>query len=417
MPQFNPPDWLIKDYLDRKSPVEQASEGVANTINSYAAMKNMETQRQNDALGTYVKAFEAGGPQFAGDVARRVGLQNPPALPGRTATMTGSGTAGTLIPPGPPTMQPAPEQMPTPTEEQMQQSLPGEHVIGHWNETMGQQTPAGPNLPGSPDIESLLTMGNFGRKEIAARESLQKLNDSQTSYKEKYSPKNAFTPQQILDKGTFDPLNDKEITVPDQDARESRKAERLSKAVTDYGKQIETNPIIKKLHEQNQGLHSVEEMLTLVGSGNTVASSAMGMKMARAMGEVGVITENDVKRYVESRALGQAAADKLSGWIRGVPSDATQAEVRQITDVLRDSYDGQVQPIYNRYIDRFARAYHMSPEEAAHQLAFPYNPSAGNGTGPRSNSSAGGKVPQVGENFGGGRVLKVTKVQKETKPK
>lgn len=403
MPQFNPPDWLIKEYLDQKSPVQQASEGAQNTLATYMQLKAQEASKQNDAMGTYVKAFEAGGPAFAGDVAKRVGLENPPVLPGGTTAQapTPNGIPGNVIPPGPPSTQPQPPQAP-PTAGVAGQS--GTPIMAHWNATMGGSDNSDlPELPGTPDVNGLMGMGNYGRKQISTLESVQKLKDSQDAR----GIKRTYTPKELHDKGTFDPMHDKEITLPDTSARDNRREDSLAKAVTDYGKQIETNPIITALNKQNLGLHNVDEMSQLVAKGNTVASSAMGMKMARAMGEVGVVTENDVKRYVQSRKISQAAADKLSGWLNGVPSDATLDEVNQITKVLRDSYDEQVQPIYNRYITRFSKAYKITPEEAADRLAFPYNPNPTS-----SDSSRGGGLPEIGGTFEGGRVLKVTKVQK-----
>ena len=41
-------------------------------------------------------------------------------------------------------------------------------------------------------------------------------------------------------------------------------------------------------------------LIDLVKSGNTVAFSALGTKTAKAMGEVGVLTESDIARYVRS---------------------------------------------------------------------------------------------------------------------
>lgn len=399
--QFDPPEWLIKDYLEQKSPVQQAAEGTQQTLGAYAQIKNQEAQRQNDALGTYVKAYDSGGPEFATDIARRIGLQNPPALPSKAA----AGAPGVAVGQNPPNTV----QMPIPGQGSQPMSMaPTSPIVAHWNQSTGQSqsTPGMPELPGNSDPEELLKMGNFGRKELAGRESLQKLKDSQDAH----GIKTPITKEDLLKKGSYDPNKDFVVEPPDNSFKDKGREDRLARAVTDYAEKIEKHPIIKKLQEQSLGLHSVEDMLDLVGKGNTVASSAMGMKMARAMGEVGVITEQDVKRYVQSRKLTQAAGDKVLGWTKGVPSDATQGEIKEIANYLQDRYNTDAQPIYNRYIERFARAYKTTPEDAAYQLNFPYEPHPG------ASSSMGGSMPQVGGTFEGGKVLKVTRVEKAPKP-
>lgn len=134
------------------------------------------------------------------------------------------------------------------------------------------------------------------------------------------------------------------------------------------------DPRIKPLYAQDIGLRQVGEIQKMVAGGNTVAAGALGVKMAKAMGEVGVLTDQDVARYVVSGRLDRMAADKLSKWIRGVPSDATQAEINQISTVLRDSFSEKIQPVYNEYLESFAEVEGLTPEDVAKKMAIPYAP-------------------------------------------
>jgi len=161
--------------------------------------------------------------------------------------------------------------------------------------------------------------------------------------------------------------------------RETRKDERLGAAALNYWKTLETNPVIKTLKQQDVGLGQVDALISLVNSGNTVASNALGTKMARGMGEVGVLTDADVYRYVQSGQLARGAADKLSRMIKGIPTEATLDEMKDITRVLRQSYEQKIQPIYNDAIDRFAANYDLSPEEASKRLVIPYTRSKKSG--------------------------------------
>lgn len=134
------------------------------------------------------------------------------------------------------------------------------------------------------------------------------------------------------------------------------------------------DPRVKPLFAQDIGLKQVGQIQSLVQGGNTVAASALGTKMARAMGEVGVLTDQDVARYVVSGRLDRMAADKLSKWMRGVPSDATQAEISQIASTLSDNFSEKVQPVYNEYIDSFSQVEGMTPDEVSKKMGIPYQP-------------------------------------------
>jgi hypothetical protein len=156
--------------------------------------------------------------------------------------------------------------------------------------------------------------------------------------------------------------------------REEKMQYRMGKDIVAYTEKYEKNPVVAELKKQGVALGQVDQMIALTRAGNTVSASAMGTKMARAMGEVGVLTESDIKRYVQSGKLTQGAADKLSKWLTGAPSEATLEEISQISEALRDSYAGKVQPIANTYIERLARNYKLDPEEAAFRMDLEYKP-------------------------------------------
>lgn len=134
------------------------------------------------------------------------------------------------------------------------------------------------------------------------------------------------------------------------------------------------DPRIKPLHAQGIGLQQIGEVENMAKGGNTVASSALGVKMARGMGEVGVLTESDITRYVQSGRLDRKAADVLSKWFTGTPSDATLNEISQIASVLRDSFSEKIQPIYNEYIESFSEVEGKTPDEISRMMAIPYSP-------------------------------------------
>lgn len=168
---------------------------------------------------------------------------------------------------------------------------------------------------------------------------------------------------------------------------------KFDKDVLTYSEKYESNPTIKSLKSQGIALGQVDQMIQLSRDGNTVSASAMGTKMARAMGEVGVLTESDIKRYVQSGKLAQGAGDKLSKWISGKPTDATMDEIQQISNTLRDSFDSKIQPITNTYVDRLSRNYHISTDEAAFRLGVEYKPVGKSGdSGDKGGGGTGNKI-------------------------
>lgn len=172
-------------------------------------------------------------------------------------------------------------------------------------------------------------------------------------------------------------------------AQTGKGMDRRSDSIIRYSEAMERNPFIKELKKQDLGLAQVNELGGLIKGGNTVASKALGMKMARGMGEVGVMTDSDVTRYVQSGRLDRRSADTLSSWMQGKPTDATLQEIGQISDVLRDSYSTKVQSVHDTYVERLSRNYKIPPEEAAYLLAVDYSKAKGSKT---ENAGAGSGV-------------------------
>lgn len=146
--------------------------------------------------------------------------------------------------------------------------------------------------------------------------------------------------------------------------------DRMSKQAADN---LNNHWMIKRLGEQGMGLDSVNGLIDLARKGNTTAFSSVGPKMAKAMGEVGVLTENDVKRYVQSKQLSRSTGDKWSNWVAGHPSEMTMDEIQEITRVLKGGMDSKINPIYKNATLQLAHNMHMAPEEAAYRLNVDWN--------------------------------------------
>jgi hypothetical protein len=119
--------------------------------------------------------------------------------------------------------------------------------------------------------------------------------------------------------------------------KEANRETRIANQITQYSERLRNNKIIMGAKQANVSADQVEEMATAAKSGNTVAASAMAARMARAMGEVGVLTDSDLARYVQSGQIAQGLGDKLSKALTGASSDLTVDEIRQTAKIMKSS--------------------------------------------------------------------------------
>lgn len=183
----------------------------------------------------------------------------------------------------------------------------------------------------------------------------------------------------------------KELKVEGVQKRfETAEERRRQNDILNYTEKLEKNSTYVKLKDQSVGMNQIPTLIKLIEDGNTVAASALGIKMAKALGEVGVMTEQDVVRYIRSGQLTQKAGDILLTWMKGKPTEATLNEVNQVSSVIKGKMTESMQGIYNTYVNRLARNYKMTPEDAAFALDVPYDPSFSTSTGTNSSGSSGG---------------------------
>jgi hypothetical protein len=158
-----------------------------------------------------------------------------------------------------------------------------------------------------------------------------------------------------------------------QRERDIKENERRMSRYRQYFLDLEQrDPVIKEVRKQELSLQAVNALENLVEDGNTVAFSALGTKMARGMGEVGVLTEQDIKRYVRSGMVTQKAADTVSTWLRGKPTQATMDEIKGITNAMRLAFQEKVQPRYDQFIKTYSSIEKVTPEQFAADLKISY---------------------------------------------
>ena len=237
---FNPPEWLLQEYFNRKSPIQVAAEGAQNVIGTYATLQNQQltqqlAQEQKDI--ELAKLSSEGGTNSIDTLnAIRKGRGLPPltiptsqpssAIPPTQNQGTPYDAQGNPIM-GPMQGPPLPGVGLGMKAQQTPQSGIGapSPIIDHWNVTMGQgqaggmpPTPTGkptaPDLGSDPAIQEFNQLGSRAYQQKYGSKGLEKLKTAlaiRKGLQEKKGILTPFTHAQILAKGSFDP--NKEIAM------------------------------------------------------------------------------------------------------------------------------------------------------------------------------------------------------------
>lgn len=120
---------------------------------------------------------------------------------------------------------------------------------------------------------------------------------------------------------------------------------------------LKDDPRAKKAVEQGMALESIEPLLKEIESGNEMAIQSLGTQLARAMGEVGVLTDTDVIRYVQGTSWGRKLKD---WWARGaegeLPKDAIDG-IRKNIKAINTNLKTNLNSVYNNAAGRMKTAY------------------------------------------------------------
>lgn len=164
--QFNPPEWLLQEYMNRKSPVEQAAEGAQKTLGTYMTLQQQQATQDLAQEDRDIKlAGLAGESGTAGmDTLNAIRKsQGRPAL-----TIPGTASASSAPPPTAPAADPE-ANFSSDSGQATAVAPNGSPVISHWNSTVGQASSGGPTPPpgkpqspemgSDPAIQEFLQLG------------------------------------------------------------------------------------------------------------------------------------------------------------------------------------------------------------------------------------------------------------------
>lgn len=153
--------------------------------------------------------------------------------------------------------------------------------------------------------------------------------------------------------------------------RQIKAEDRVYKVISDY----EKHPVVKELDKQGISFDQADSLIDAVESGNEIALGALGTKMARAMGEVGVLTDQDVKRYIQAQSLVQKAKDTYGRNFQGQLSEQTLKDIQDVTKKMKKGFDKKREDLYDRYVKRayenYGKKAGLSLEDIETRFALP----------------------------------------------
>lgn len=348
---FNPPDWIVRDYYNRKQPAEIASEGIKNALSEWVQYKSRQGERQRQAFMDILALLQTDPELLKSPLGQRLMRSSPNALSGYAppaSRVDSPAAAAEETPPGANTLITSA----LPSAGEIKAKVAALQGRGKLGEKAIDQLKTG--------IEMEKLMQGLGPRRYIPREELAGRGYTLQAGEE-------LLPPSMMEESRL-----RREALGEE--RQSRAEERRQSRYRNYFLDLEQrDPIVREVRKQGLSLNVVDSLTDLVKQGNTVAFSGLGTKMARGMGEVGVLTETDVKRYVRSGQITQKAGDTLSSWIKGRPTEATQAELKDIVKAMRQSFEDNLQPRYDQFIDAYSKIEKMAPEQFAAELSLSYS--------------------------------------------
>lgn len=458
--QFQPPpDWLIQDYLTRKSPGQQASDSVNQAFQTYAASKDSQqkenlAQQQKDI--EMAKGLAANGQDFT-DALKQVqaARTQPQTLSGGAslidrakAFFTGSTTGKAPIAGGPdasapsggmPVIPPAPPpsmgnlQNQVATGPQMATPTPNASFQPPMPSTGTAPAPAQPPLQSDPLMQEYLKdpveykrrHGEAGITKLKTQADLDKaLTDKPT---DKYYTTDQSTKMTKDNKNAADVIatfpkdqvprdvvhllmtqGNKDLTVG---TKESNQQDKLEQQYRQSFQTIRGDPSIKRSEEQRDAAAIAYNRIKEVKDHGQVLNP---IDYVDVLGQIykartGSAPTNEVLASAR-QATAKGSLDKAFTYMTGQQAPATTEDIMTSLQDMAQSMGQQA----DKFHDGYMRNRIKPPLGLAHDRVANVNAERGMSFAEATGQNqAGGSsdIPTVGGAFHGGKVLKVTKIK------
>lgn len=148
----------------------------------------------------------------------------------------------------------------------------------------------------------------------------------------------------------------RQLRIEKEDQRQKEKdltvGLRVNENIYRVTKDFEGNKVKQEMDKQGISFGQADQLIKQVETGNEVALGGLGIKMARAMGEVGVITNEDVKRYIASQSILRQGKDYYARLGKGKLYDKTLKDIKDINRKMAAGFKEKEKEILERYVSR-----------------------------------------------------------------
>lgn len=126
--------------------------------------------------------------------------------------------------------------------------------------------------------------------------------------------------------------------------KKTEEKRRVSDKVNNEAQRLgRSDRIINKVREQAQTFDEVQPLLQASADGNEAAIAALGTKMARSMGEVGVLTDADVVRYLGNTSYARQVSSWANRKFEGELPKGQLNDLKKVVNMLNDVYKTKVE--------------------------------------------------------------------------
>lgn len=137
---------------------------------------------------------------------------------------------------------------------------------------------------------------------------------------------------------------------------------------------LKDDPTYKAVSEQKMEFDKVKDVLQEAKSGNQTSLAALGAIMAKAMGERGVLTDQDVARYVKSASWWRGLQDWVSKGAKGTLPEATAKDLLSNINIIEKKLSENENKIFKRAASRVQASYPELDEKKVYGV-LGYTPS------------------------------------------
>jgi hypothetical protein len=155
-----------------------------------------------------------------------------------------------------------------------------------------------------------------------------------------------------------------------QDRRSKDQEMRFNKNIVDVINKFENDKVTKALKDQNLAFDKVDNLLDMMKSGNEAVLSPLGISMAKAMGEVGVMTDKDVVRYIKTNGVADEVKDFFSKKSAGVLTEKTQKNLKDIAGIFKILARNKINKTRDKYINIAYRNYGKTMDLSRDEVAY-----------------------------------------------